>query len=75
MVFIRMTGEVKAMDIKVGYLKIKDKSGADYMIKAEANQLAGILLGDIVEVEIEWAKGKASSIKRKVEALSKKYEG
>jgi len=63
LVFIRVAGEVKAIDDKYGFLSIKDERGAYYTIKVEANQLAGILLGDRVEVEIEWARGKASSIK------------
>jgi len=63
LVFIRMTGEVKVLDREAGYLKIEDKSGAGYMIKADADQLAGISPGDIVDVEIEWARGKASTIR------------
>jgi hypothetical protein len=63
MVFIRMTGEVNAIDIVHGHLNIKDERGADYMIIAEANQLTGIAFGDKVEVEVEWARGKASSVK------------
>jgi hypothetical protein len=64
MVFIRMIGEVKDIDNKIGYLKIEDKDGAGYIIRAETNQLSGISLGDRVDVEVEWARGKASSIKR-----------
>ncbi len=64
MVFIRMIGEVKAIDNEIGCLKIEDKDGGIYMIKAEANQLSGISLGDKVDIEVEWARGKASSIKR-----------
>ncbi len=63
MVFIRMTGELKTIDNKFGFINIEDERGVHYMIKVEANQIAGILLGDRVEVEIEWARGKASSIK------------
>lgn len=63
MVFIRMIGEVKEIDDKFGFLNIKDERGAYYTIKVEASQLAGISLGDRVDVEIEWARGKASSIK------------
>lgn len=63
MVLIRMTGEVKTIDVKHGHLSIKDEMGADYMIMAEANQLDGISLGDRVEVEVEWARGKATSVK------------
>ena len=63
MVFIRMTGEVKSIDIAHRHLSIKDERGADYMIIAEANQLNGISVGDEVEVEIEWGRGKATSVK------------
>lgn len=63
MVFIRMTGEVKAIDVGHGYLSIKDERDADYMIIAKVNQLDGISVGDRVEVEVEWGRGKASSIK------------
>lgn len=63
MVLIRMTGEVKTIDIEHRHLSIKDEKGADYMIIAEANQLVGIALGDKVEVEVEWARGKATSVK------------
>jgi hypothetical protein len=63
LVFIRITGEVKAIDDKFGFMNIEDERGAYYTIKVEANQVAGILLGDRVEVEVEWARGKASSIK------------
>lgn len=63
MILIRITGEVKAIDDKLGFLNIKDERGAHYTIKVEANQLAGITLGDRVEVEVEWARGKVSSIR------------
>ncbi len=63
MVLIRVLGEVKAIDDKYGFLNIKDERGAYYTIKVEANQITGISLGDRVEIEIEWARGKASSIK------------
>lgn len=70
MVLIRMTGEVKAIDMVHGHLSIKDERGAEYMIIAEANQLNGISRGDKVEVEIEWARGKATSV-RCIERKSK----
>jgi hypothetical protein len=63
MVLIRMTGEVNAIGIEHRHLSIKDERGAEYIIMAEADQLDGIALGDKVEVEVEWARGKATSVK------------